>query len=311
MATNSKISWTHHTFNPWRGCQRVSPGCQECYAEKLSKRNPAVLGEWGPNGTRVIAKESYWREPIKWNKAAVKAGERHRVFCASLADWLEDRPELRAPRARLLKLTQQTPNLDYLMLSKRPNLFEKVMLDTIDYLDKNGDRDFASELAHWVSGGAIYSNIWLGTTVESDDYTWRIDELAKMPAGIKFVSMEPLLLDKSGKPPNLDKAFNKHLIHQLIVGGESQGPTDRRLVRGCSAIGVDKSHTDCPYCSGTGWEPTRNALNVVRSLRDQCKDADVAFHFKQWGGPRPESGGCLLDGAEYKEMPGSIMPIAA
>lgn len=120
MAENSKIEWTNHTFNPWRGCQKVSPGCQHCYAETLSKRNPAVLGEWGPNGKRVIASEAHWRLPLKWNKAAKLAGERHRVFCASLADVFEDRPELVAPRVRLFHLISETPNLDWLLLTKRP-----------------------------------------------------------------------------------------------------------------------------------------------------------------------------------------------
>src|SRR4051794_38669367 len=101
MATETKIQWTHHTFNPWRGCQKVSPGCAHCYAEQLSLRNPKVLGEWGPDGKRVIASESYWRLPLKWNRDAHKAGERRRVFCASLADVFEDRPELVKPRERL------------------------------------------------------------------------------------------------------------------------------------------------------------------------------------------------------------------
>lgn len=91
MAENSKIQWTHHTFNPWRGCTKVSEGCKHCYAETMSKRNLKVLGQWGPNGTRVVASESMWREPMKWDAAAKAAGERHRVFCASLADVFEGR----------------------------------------------------------------------------------------------------------------------------------------------------------------------------------------------------------------------------
>lgn len=89
MGQDSNIEWTRHTFNPWRGCTKVSDGCKFCYADKLSARNPKSLGVWGPNGTRVVAAEAYWRLPLKWDKAAALAGERHRVFCASLADVFE------------------------------------------------------------------------------------------------------------------------------------------------------------------------------------------------------------------------------
>ena len=83
-----------YSFNPWRGCTKVSAGCTHCYAETLSKRNPAVLGIWGKSGTRSIAAESYWKQPIKWNRDAAMAGERRRVFCASLADVFEGRDSM-------------------------------------------------------------------------------------------------------------------------------------------------------------------------------------------------------------------------
>ena len=86
MAANTKIEWCHATFNPWRGCTKVSAGCANCYAETLSARNPKVLGEWGPKGSRAIASESYWRQPLKWDREAAAAGERRRVFCASRWD---------------------------------------------------------------------------------------------------------------------------------------------------------------------------------------------------------------------------------
>ncbi|MEL6706075.1 MAG: DUF5131 family protein, partial [Bacteroidota bacterium] len=111
MAANSKIEWTHHTFNPWRGCAKVSQGCKNCYAETLSHRNPGVLGEWGPHANRVIAAEAYWRKPLAWDRQAEAAGERHRVFCASLGDVFEDRDDLLAPRLRLFDLIRQTPHL--------------------------------------------------------------------------------------------------------------------------------------------------------------------------------------------------------
>src|SRR3954469_25166804 len=79
MSANSKIEWTHHTFNPWRGCTKVSAGCAHCYAERQSLRNPKALGIWGPDGERVVAAESYWRQAVRWNAEAEKAGERRRV----------------------------------------------------------------------------------------------------------------------------------------------------------------------------------------------------------------------------------------
>ncbi len=120
MGANSKIEWTHHTFNHVRGCTKVSEGCKHCYAETLSKRNPKVLGMWGPQGTRVMASEAMWRQPLKWNEEARAAGERRRVFCASLADVFEG-PEtcskeayrvIRSARVRLFELIINTPHLD-------------------------------------------------------------------------------------------------------------------------------------------------------------------------------------------------------
>src|SRR5688572_29932027 len=127
----TKIEWTAtvrpdgtvspgYTFNPWRGCAKVSPGCTHCYAETLSKRNPAVLGTWGKDGVRAIGSDAYWRQPLAWNRAAKQAGERRRVFCASLADVFEDRPDLVGPRHRLVDLIQLTQHLDWLLLTKRP-----------------------------------------------------------------------------------------------------------------------------------------------------------------------------------------------
>lgn len=128
MAENSKIEWTTHTFNPWRGCTKVSEGCRNCYAETMSGRNPKVLGVWGPSGTRVVASEAMWREPLKWNADAAKRGVHARVFCASLADVFEGPetmpadawPKVRAARVRLFHLMNATPHLDWLLLTKRP-----------------------------------------------------------------------------------------------------------------------------------------------------------------------------------------------
>lgn len=189
MGENSKISWTHHTFSPVRGCRYAvlpdgssSPACTGCYAESMSKRNPATLGEWGADGARVFGGESYWKQPVKWNADAEKAGERRRVFCASLADIFEGedrdgvelregvRPDYVDMLTRLFDLIRATPWLDWLLLTKRP-----------------------WNMARWAAEHGCPPNVWAGTTVENqaaaDD---RIAYLLRVPASVRFLSMEPL-----------------------------------------------------------------------------------------------------------------------
>jgi protein gp37 len=156
VAEKTRISWTHHTFNPWRGCAKVSPGCAHCYAEAMAARSPAVLGEWGPGAARVVAAEGYWRQPYKWDREACEAGERRRVFCASLADVFEGRPDLAAPRERLWGLVRATPYLDWLLLSKRPENLGAMM--------PHGD----------------WPNVWLGTSVEDRRRLGRVAQSAQV-----------------------------------------------------------------------------------------------------------------------------------
>lgn len=230
----------------------MSPGCTNCYAETLSHRNPKVLGEWGPKGVRVVASESAWREPLKWDRAAKATGERHRVFCASLADVFEDRPELVEPRTRLFELIWATPNLDWLLLTKRPETWRKVMRDTIDSIPRRGSGRTALRwnLLDWLqegqpSGKPHPSNVWLGVSVEDQARAdERIPLLLQIPAAARFLSVEPLLGPVS---------FDLSGIDWVIVGGES-GHDARPM------------HPD--------W---------ARSIRDQCVAVGVPFFFKQWG----------------------------
>lgn len=124
MSKDSKIEWTHHTFNPWWGCTKVSAGCKHCYAETWAKR----LGKdfWGVKAARRELSPAYWRQPFAWNVAAAAAGVRARVFCASMADVFEDRRDLDERRARLWKVIDSTPNLDWLLLTKRPENVERL-----------------------------------------------------------------------------------------------------------------------------------------------------------------------------------------
>ena len=225
MAENSKIQWTHHTFNPWRGCARVSPGCVHCYAETLSKRNPKTLGVWGVDGTRVIASPSMWQQPVKWDIAAQRAGERHRVFCASLADVGEDRPDLVEPRKRLSDLIFRTPNLDWLLLTKRPE-----------------------NMARLFDVGTL-KRCWVGVTAENQEYAdKRIPILLGIPSRVRFVSYEPAIGPVDfNRRELLCKTWNNGggtigtYLDWVIVGGESGGgarPFDvqwaRDVVRQCA-----------------------------------------------------------------------------
>lgn len=243
MGKETGISWTHSTFNPWRGCQRVSPGCENCYAETLSKRNHALLGQWGPpatGGTRVIASPAMWREPVKWNAAAAKTGQVHRVFCSSLADVFEDLPELEEPRAWLWELISATSNLTWMLLTKRPqNVVRMVPNRWLCMIPVGG----GFGLPIWPR------NVWIGTTVEDQQ---RADEriphlLRGIPrVAVKFLSVEPQLTHVDLTPWLSD-------LHWVIQGGES-GPGAR------------------PF-----------DLEWADSLRAQCAEAGVAYFFKQMG----------------------------
>jgi protein gp37 len=223
MADQTNIKWCEHTFNPWRGCAKVSPGCTHCYAETITRRSPGVLGEWAPSGRRVIAAETYWRLPLKWDRAAERAAERRRVFCANLADVFEDRPGPREPRARLLHLIRRTRNLDWLMLTKRPEAVNRLV-----------PADTNWEARHWF---ANCPDAWVGASEEDRQRAdERIPLLREVPAAVPFLSVEPHL-----EPVELGLEG----IHWVIVGGEI-GPEARpchaawvlSVLRQCERAGV-------------------------------------------------------------------------
>ena len=205
MGKDSKIGWTNHTFNSWLGCTKVSPGCAKCYAEKQHKRMP--FGNlWGPSAERRRTSSAYWQQLLKWDSAAEKAGERHRVFCGSMCDVMEDRDNLSEGRRELYSLICQTPNLDWLLLTKRPENFPRFLHPA--WLEKP------------------MPNVWLMTTVENADYVWRAGCLREVPAVVRGLSVEPLL----GPLPNL----RLDGIHWVIVGAESghgARPMDEDWVR--------------------------------------------------------------------------------
>lgn len=212
MGQDSKIEWTHHTFNPWWGCVKVSPGCAHCYAEAFSKRTGNAV--WGNESPRRFFGDKHWNEPRKWNAAAQVEGQRKRVFCASMADVFEDRPDLEQPRQRLLELIDETPWLDWLLLTKRPE-------NIIPIMDRAMNGNFeprATFVRHM-------PNVWLGVTGEDQThFTRRMAHLLGVSATVRFVSAEPLL------GPIIMGHFRPDW---LIVGGESGGkarPMERAWV---------------------------------------------------------------------------------
>jgi protein gp37 len=261
MGENSKIEWTDHTFNPWEGCTKVSEGCKHCYAEALSKRFNRT--QWGPTAQRRRTSDSNWRQPLAWNKKAEKEGRRYRVFCASMADVFEWNPQVEEWRFDLFMMIDQTPHLDWLLLTKRPEHIMYVLRSEFN-------------------SASFPSNVWLGTSVENQEAAdKRIPELLNAPAAVRFLSCEPLLgpLDLSlYLVPRFAADDPRHKpwrngIDWVIVGGES-GPHARPM------------HPD--------W---------VSSIRDQCRSFGVPFLFKQWGGRNKKATGRDLDGRTWDEIP--------
>lgn len=208
------ISWTDYSFNPVWGCQKVSPGCAHCYAERFAKRVGSKV--WGPGSARRTFGRKYWGEPFAWNGIARRKGEIHRVFCGSMCDVFEDHPTTNTEREKLWPLIRSTPNLFWLLLTKRPE-------------------NIAAALPRDWGGG--YWNVWLGTSIENAGYAWRARELRAVPAVTRFISYEPAL----GPPDGLDLGG----IAMLIYGGETgpgfrpDDPAWARSMRDkCRAAGV-------------------------------------------------------------------------
>jgi len=170
MGTNSNIEWTDHTFNPWIGCSKVAAGCAHCYAEAMMDHRYGKV-RWGDAGTRVKTSPANWSKVRRWNREALATfGRKARVFCASLADVCEDRPELVEWRRELCELIAGCDNLNFLLLSKRPENYAAM---------------FPRE---------ILERCWVGTSVaEQKDADRNIPNLIKTPAAVRFVSAEPLI----------------------------------------------------------------------------------------------------------------------
>ena len=256
---DTKIEWATHTFNPWEGCQKAGPGCDNCYAENRNARFAGGTAiNWGPGAPRRRTSPKNWKKPLTWNANHqaffAEHGHRQRVFCASLADVFDNAVPVEW-RMDLFKLIADTPNLDWLLLTKRiGNVMPMCSGDSLMF-------------------DLICERVWLGATIVTQEEADRdIKKLLAVPAHKRFLSMEPLLgrvdlceplgmwwnqtmgcFEGDGAEFNRKGYGGSTGIDWVIVGGES-GPGARPM------------HPD--------W---------ARSLRDQCQAAGVPFLFKQWG----------------------------
>jgi protein gp37 len=236
MADNSSIEWTEATWNPLTGCTKISPGCKHCYAERMSRRLQSMGQLHYANGFQLTLHEDALAIPLRWKRP-------QNVFVNSMSDLFHSDVPLYFIR-QVFAVMRQAHWHRFQVLTKRSERLRE--LDT--YLD-------------WAP------NIWMGVSVENQQYTHRIDDLRATSAHVKFLSLEPLL----GPLANLDL----NGIHWAIVGGES-GPGARLM-----------------------------AKEWVTSIRDQCQREDVPFFFKQWGGVNKKRTGRILDGRTWDEMPAS------
>lgn len=282
MGKDSRIEWTHHTFNPWWGCIKVSPACDHCYAESWAKRVGSDV--WGPEASRRFFGDAHWKEPLKWNRDAASEGVRRRVFCASMADVFEQRDDLVAPRKRLLDLIEATPMLDWLLLTKRIHLVKKLL----------------------PKGYHLPAHVWIGTTVENQEYARkRIKYLLELETpSVRFVSCEPLLgaLDLS---TYLKPGQRGTRIDWVIAGGESghgARPMDpiwpEQLQAQCAAAGVPFHFKQWGH-----WAPAENVQIPTRLPKNKI------VHFVNGGLEVPvlnvgkNAAGRVLKGRTWDQFP--------
>lgn len=237
MASTSNIEWTEVTWNPVTGCTKVSPGCKFCYAEVMSKRLKAMGMERYRNEFRVTLQPEVVEQPLRWRKPRV-------VFVNSMSDLFHDDVPL-AYLKRVFEVMERCPQHTFQVLTKRAERLEEL----------------ARELP-WPE------NVWMGVSVEDQKRTRRIAHLQRVPAAVRFLSVEPLLEAIPELP--LDG------MHWVIVGGES------------------------------GRKPRPMDPAWVTEIRDQCVAAGVPFFFKQWGGRNKKAAGRVLEGRTWDQMPSGI-----
>ena len=234
MASRSRIEWTESTWNPLTGCTKISPGCRHCYAERMARRLQAMGQPNYTHGFRLMMHEHVLERPLHWKKPQM-------VFVNSMSD-----------------LFHQDVPFDY--VQKVFDVMRRASWHTFQVLTKRSKR--LHELDRSIDWPI---NVWMGVSVENDDYIFRIDHLRQTNAHLKFLSLEPLL----GPLPHLDLSN----IDWVIVGGES-GPGARLMAR--------------------EW---------VIDIKEQCRAAGMPFFFKQWGGVHRSRNGRMLEGRTWDEIP--------
>ena len=268
---DSKIEWTTHTFNPWIGCTKVSAGCDHCYAEELNTRHK--WSGWGPKGKRVRTAANSWARPAVWNRKAVETGIRARVFCASLADVFDHEAPAGA-REGLFALIRATPMLDWQLLTKRPQNFQKFLP------------------ADWGGG---YKNVWLGISAENQKtYDLRWPVLRDTPSQLRFVSYEPALGRLSIMEPANAKAEWARLPDWVIWGGES-GPDARPMEIGWARKITAECVGNLIPVFGKQWGSYKNNPLV------RCGGSIELV--KRIDPPSNGKGGAVLDGQLWREFP--------
>ncbi len=242
MAQSSAIEWTESTWNPVTGCTKISPGCKHCYAERMARRLKAMGNPNYSNGFHVAIHEHVLEAPLKWKKSRV-------IFVNSMSDLFHK-------------------SVPFGFIERTFRVMCEAQQHRFQILTKRSKRLLA------LSPRLLWSeNIWMGVSAESADYIFRIDDLKRTGARIKFLSLEPLL----GPMPDLDLQG----IDWVIAGGES-GPGARRM--------------------DADW---------VADIRDQCLHSGVPFFFKQWGGVNKKRNGRELDGRTWDEMPKVKIAVAS
>lgn len=268
MSENSKIEWCDHTFNPWEGCQKVGPGCDHCYAEARNARFAGGTAvNWGPGAPRRRTSATNWRKPLAWNAAHEQFfaahGRRQRVFCASLAD-VFDNAVNPMWRVDLFELINNTPNLDWLLLTKRIGNAREMISGALGSIMRD-EREWP------------WPNVWLGATIVNQAEADRdIPKLLATPARVRFLSMEPLLGPVDLRFHIYSEPTGNFRTHdgkrQLELRRPADGGLHWVIAGGESGHGARPMHPD--------W---------ACSLRDQCAAAGVPFLFKQWGEWKPVS----------------------
>jgi len=320
MGTKTNIQWADSTWSPWRGCTKVSPGCANCYAETLAKRNPVVLGGWGRGAPRVLAKN--WNEPAGWNRKATQRREewenrwdgtlreafdpqsipdppaRPRVF-PSLCDWLD--PEVPAEwLARFLQLIHDTPSLNWLLLTKRPELWAERMRACIALT-------VASIPALEWFNGAPPPNVFMGVSVEDQARAnERIPRLLEIPAVMRWLSVEPLI-----GPVDLTRVDGNQCHKSKLCMVDSLTGRQTDMGRPCQ----DVARVDWVVVGGESGKESRDChADWIRRVVTQCKRSKVPVFVKQVGSnPVDQAENALLwkfvvdpKGGDPKEWPSEL-----